>query len=293
MAQSTSNLLNYISLLMHDDDALSKFIVDPITSERKHGVTKAERAVLRRTVAHLSNHAVNGFSMARSHSSYRRSLRLLQNVLHNVGSKMAADAYHHADAEVMERDIDITYSYALNINYPAIPNGETIDFTCKTNEFVNNNFKTPYANQVTYIYRTTEPQITIKYLMDQLVGSTTFEYESSENVVVSIALTYERIGMIADLTNECYDLDDPHNPNPDYVFWFYNVNGTRGDPASGKRGEGNEKSFTQFTIEPGDTAHWQLIAPDQDYGFGPCGKHPSNEYAVAGGEYERNRAVKK
>ena len=47
--KSNSNLLNYISLLMHDDDALKTFLVDPITdAEGKHGITKAERAVLRR-----------------------------------------------------------------------------------------------------------------------------------------------------------------------------------------------------------------------------------------------------
>ena len=80
-----SNLLKYISHLMQDDDALHQFTIDPITdAENNHGLTKAERAVLRRTVHGLSNNSVNGYSMVRSDESYRRSLRLLQNVLHSM-----------------------------------------------------------------------------------------------------------------------------------------------------------------------------------------------------------------
>ena len=74
---------------MHNDDALHKFSIDPITtSEKENGLTKAERAVLRRTIQGLSNNSVNGYSLQRNLDSYRRSLRLLQNVLCNVGSKM-------------------------------------------------------------------------------------------------------------------------------------------------------------------------------------------------------------
>ncbi|MFK7783618.1 MAG: hypothetical protein AB8B56_00810, partial [Crocinitomicaceae bacterium] len=91
MMKSKSNLLNYISLLMHDDDALHAFLTDPIQAEENHGITKAERSVLRRTVAHLSNNSKNGYSVERQLSSYRRSLRLLQNVFHNAESKMTQD----------------------------------------------------------------------------------------------------------------------------------------------------------------------------------------------------------
>lgn len=87
-SHSHSALLRYISHLMQDDEALERYLVDPIThAEGEHDLTKAERAVLRRTVHHLPQTSVNGFSLTRDFASYRRSLRLLQNVLHNVSAK--------------------------------------------------------------------------------------------------------------------------------------------------------------------------------------------------------------
>jgi hypothetical protein len=60
--KTKSNLLNYISHLMHDDDhALHKFSIDPITtSEKEQGLTKAGHTVVRRTIHGLSNNSVNG-----------------------------------------------------------------------------------------------------------------------------------------------------------------------------------------------------------------------------------------
>lgn len=127
MAESNSKLLNYIHLLTHNDDALDHYIVDPIThAEGIHGLTKAERAVMRRVVSGLSNNSANGYSMARNRDSYRRSLRLLQNVLHNVGSKMTSDVVS------MSGEAD-TYPYSILVNYP----DSLGDYTCKHGSDVN------------------------------------------------------------------------------------------------------------------------------------------------------------
>ena len=72
----------FISKLMHDDGALNKFLSDPTNGGQEYGITKAERAVLRRVVGHLSNKSKNGYGIQRDLGSLRRSLRLLQNVLH-------------------------------------------------------------------------------------------------------------------------------------------------------------------------------------------------------------------
>ena len=86
------NLDHFIGHLMSNDQALAQFLADPTNGGKEYGITKAERAVIRRVVSSLSNNAKNGFSIQRDLSSYRRSLRLLQNVLHKHASERIAMA---------------------------------------------------------------------------------------------------------------------------------------------------------------------------------------------------------
>ncbi|MCH2216701.1 MAG: hypothetical protein MK076_01255, partial [Flavobacteriales bacterium] len=91
MSITKQTLDGFISKLMSDDTVLNKFLTDPTNGGQEHGITKAERAVLRRVTAHLSNNSKNGFGIQRDLSSYRRSLRLLQNVLHNHAATHASN----------------------------------------------------------------------------------------------------------------------------------------------------------------------------------------------------------
>lgn len=261
MSKSNSNLLNYINLLMHHDDALHQFLADPIQAEEKHGITKAERAVLRRTVAHLSNNSKNGYSVARQLGSYRRSLRLLQNVLHHVGSKMIQDA----TAQVTSDDDADSYQYSLIVYYPNV--SKDTDFTEMTNSDVQDDYGGPYANntEVYTVNLTSDDSddpanATIQDVLNALkddISYSTVEIDDSDYVLSIQPPDSYKIS--ADLSE--YSLSD------DYVFWFYTINGLANK--SGVSGDAGA-SFADYKLNPNDTVCWQLIAPDAEYGYLPC-----------------------
>ncbi len=277
MRQSNSSLLNFVNLLLSNDDALNTFLVDPITeSENVHGITKAERAVLRRTITHLSNKSANGFTVARHLQSYRRSLRLFQNVLHHVGSKMVQDAIPVNE----EEESSALYTFSVIYNLPMAANGP-VDFTCKTNSFVEQpQYGGPYAvSTPAYTVQLSNPNPTIKDVMDA-VNQRYFGYMPYTTVNIGGKLyvksliplsTYE---IKADLSNSCYDLS---NPNADYVFWFYSINGRANPYNSGGLGA----SFALQKLQPNQTVFWQLIAPDYEYGFQKCSLTEGNKYALS------------
>ena len=273
--KTNSKLLNYISHLMHDDDALHKFSVDPITtSEKEHGLTKAERAVLRRTIHGLSNNSVNGYSLQRNLDSYRRSLRLLQNVLCNVGSKMIMD---YNTLQSQKELVDICPQYiGVIVNVPQSSFkrfGGTLNYTKFTNQQVGN----PYYVHA-YFQIPTNSTMTIKAVLDQLNKTKQLPYATIENSKGELLVngfnpyTYFDDYLIADLTQ--YTLTD------DYAFWFYSINGNAGPQNSGTIGQ----SFANFPVSPGDTIVWQLIAPDAKYGFLSCVPHEDNVYATTARE---------
>jgi hypothetical protein len=263
MSQSNSKLLNYISLLLADDAALERYLIDPITeAEGEHGLTKAERSVLRRTLSHLSNKALHGFSLKRELGSYRRSLRLLQNVLDNVGSKMVQD---EAAARNAQPGLNTQgyYYFVVNVYYPAVTT--STDFTCKDNSYVQG-FGGPYANQTAFfVAKLPIFRPTIQQVMDEvnLSYGNPIPYDTVLNGGVVSSFTLGGNTISADLSNSCYDLK--RNPSADSVFWFWSINGR----ANGKNSRGTV-SFATETLNPGDTVFWQLIAPDSTYGFLPC-----------------------
>jgi hypothetical protein len=265
------NLLNYISHLMQHDDALKTFIVDPITeAENEHGLSKAERAVLRRTVAHLPNTSLNGFSMERTMQSYRRSLRLLQNVLHTSGMDMVHDHVMN-ETEDTETDGLSKFFYRLVVCYPNLAPGSINDFTCKPN---NPNSGYPYQKFTTFLVQSNLPNITIGALLQQVKGRypTRFNFQTvpiGRDPFIS-QITINGITIKADISQPCYD---PATGNS--VFWFYTINGKAG---IGRAGQGGQ-SFSQYPIKNRDTVFLQLIAPDATYGFQSCAPHELNKYA--------------
>lgn len=266
MSKSNSNLLNYIGHLMHDDSDLRRFVVDPITdSEGKWGLTKAERAVLRRTVAGLSNNSVNGYSIDRSLSSYRRSLRLLQNVLHHSGSKMVHSAVNTAGM----------YTYSVVVYYPNAT--ASTDYTCMTNAEVAKSGGSPYAHYIHVPVTLDNSNPTV----EAVLNASGISYGTDDPKVVVNSFTINGITYTAMLHQQdgtvtgCYDLSK--DPNADAAFWFYSING-KANPSTSPSGS---VPFGSTTLDPNDTVFWQLIAPDSTYGFHPCAPHPQNAFAKA------------
>ena len=97
----------------------------------------------------------------------------------------------------------------------------------------------------------------------------------SDGVAVINAFTIGGNTYLADLTNQCYDLGK--NPDADFAFWFWSVNGTAG-PNTPPMGT---VSYKGYPLAPNDTVYWQLLAPDQEYKFAKCEAHPQNHYAKA------------
>lgn len=261
MGNSYSNLGNYVRKLLSDDAALKAFLVDPIgEAEGKNGLTKAERAVLRRTVFHLSNNSKNGYSLERHLGSYRRSLRLLQNVLDNYGSKAVMD---HQKAS---RDADdSSYDYTIEVYYPDV--SKDTDYTCKTNDDVNDDGG-PYAEKNSYTVSLSSDSATIEEVLLEVNKENAdfiFESVSVNGSEYVSAFKIDGLEVSADISNSCYDLAE--NPDADYTFWFYTINGK---PNQGGIPGGEGESFANYTLSSGDTVYWQMIAPDKAYGFQPC-----------------------
>ena len=268
MKKSKSNLLHYIHVLLENDKELRAFIKDPVKAAESdvNGLTKAERSVLRRTVAHLPSTSKSSFAMTRTLSSYRRSLRLLQNVLHNSGTKMMGDVL--SNAPVTE---DSTVFY-LVVNYPNMDSGESLNFTCETNDDVDK-IGGPYANSQFFQIVFGSGSTTVERLV---LGASQafpdiFSYDTvnlknpqGETKPYISSVTINNRTLKADLSNSCYDFTT--NPNADFVFWFYSINGKANKNNSGTAG----MSFADYPLQSGDTVYLQLIAPDAKYGFYPC-----------------------
>ena len=250
-----ASLHEYISKLMTDDKALKDFLIDPIKSaEKDHGLSKAERTVLRRTVHHLSNASKNGYAVSRDMGSYRRSLRLLQNVLHGATAKELAD-----HSETANQHYIVVYYNGLPGNY-----------TGQGNTAVGS----PYAN---YIYGLgTGSTIGEVVSNANVYGSSTpmsSVLKASNSGHASVVTEVEiPAGFTGSGTYSAYPvgLPDPDTGNlPDFVFWFYSINGA--PMPHNQHNYGSEgQSYYDYPLNPGDYVVWQLIAPDVASGFQPC-----------------------
>jgi hypothetical protein len=286
MSKSNSNLLNYISLLLNDDDALNQFLIDPIQAEDDHGITKAERAVLRRTVAHLSNKSKNGYTVSRHLGSYRRSLRLLQNVLHNVGSKIVQDV--HISTE--DSDPSATYSMRLYFPYYDVPG--QVNLTGKTNADVENKYNNAYTYSIPLkaisVSQNKNENVTIQDLMNAYKdyigkdksGNYIFDYKTVliDGVQYVSDIKFGKLEILANISDPRYNLTN--NPKANFVFWFYSISGQSNKGANpgvpGTPGTEGE-SFATKTLSAGDVVSWAVIAPDSEYGFASCDTTEGNK----------------
>ena len=108
-----------------------------------------------------------------------------------------------------------------------------------------------------------------------VMNAANISYQTVSSGALVSGFTIDGDAISADLSNSCYDLSQ--NPDADFAFWFYTINGT-----ANKGGTAGETvSFTEYTLNDGDTVYWQLIAPDAQYGFAKCEPHPQNHFAKA------------
>jgi hypothetical protein len=275
-----SKLDAYLQTLLSDDRALEQFIKDPLVSESpEFGLTKAERSVLRRVVIHLPPTAKSGFSGARSLSSFRRSLRLIQNVLHHSSTAVHANLlsatskaeavvtknFSQANADVNAKKLSSASSQNGGVFYLYVyfPSGGSYNYTNATNADVNQQGG-PYANYRSFQIVFGEGATTVERLL--LGASQAFPNNISYQTVNGTGglpyvseITIDGNSIAADLSQ--YNLSD------DFVFWFFSVNGKPNQ--AGATGM-NAGSFRNVFLNSGDTVFWQLIAPDATYGFQPC-----------------------
>ncbi len=276
------NLDRFIAKLMSDDQALNQFLADPTNGGKEYGITKAARAVVRRVVSHLSNNAKNGFSIQRDLGSYRRSLRLLQNVLHQHS------AQHLAMANVEDSSTAIRIYITGDPSQPGAPY---------------DNPALAYTNFVTYTVAGTFSTIGEAMSFNPPSGAAvndTFPVTVTETVtdqngnVGNLEYTAIYLPMGGTSTNEWYMLsytlsNFASNINGTYElgynvtterqpFWYFSLNGAAISPNSNQGysqtsgvTQGNEaEGFQNFPLNGSVNIDWQPIAADLDYGFGPC-----------------------
>lgn len=222
---------DYLGKLQGDDEELKAFLADPHAAGDKAGLSKAERATLRRVLMGASTASTNGYGIVRPLAAYRQGVRMLQNTLHrSMGAAMATAA---------------GASNAMYVYYSGDPANPSVG---------------PYGNYV-YYYGTGS---TIGELMQNIVKS------GQSLIYADSTLSYPQQGpFIGSFTinGGVYDAPPPQTTQDKGIpFWFYSVNGLPGPNTSG----GNGESYFNHAIKPNDVVYWQDIAPGPQYGFQTC-----------------------
>jgi hypothetical protein len=229
-------LNDYLHKLLGDDDKLKHFLADPVAQCEEHGLSKAERSVLRRVATTASTDSTNGYAIVRPLEAYRQAIRMMQNVLHNnMGTALASGS---------------VASNSLYLYYSGNPSDPTTN---------------PYYYGKAY----SGTGATIGALMENIVATGGgLSYTNATG-------NYPDLGpFIGSFTVEggIYNAPPPFTTKDyDIPFWFFSINGFPGPMNSGKNGQ----SYYDFAINPGDVVYWQVIAPSQDRGFQPCAESTS------------------
>lgn len=266
-----SNLDNYISKLMSSDKELHNFLVDPVrAAQDENGLTKAERSVLRRVLAGISNNSTNGMALVRTHDSYRRSLRLLQNVLHTHGAKTAS---HHAASS--DGDLEgLLTGHVVYLYYGGNPSDPGFN---------------PYGNYVTGYGVPPNNDNTVSGVLanitswrDQNGNAVTVTYGCGATPGSDQGCKSGQYITWFDINGSTYFALPGPSATSRAPFWFYSINGTAVVPTGNYGYDGyvnpyatygyDGQSFQDFSLSnfPNSTIFWQCIAPDVRYGFQPC-----------------------
>ena len=288
MKNSNSNLDQFISKLMSNDKALQQFLADPTNGGKEFGITKAERAVLRRVIGNLSNKSKNGYGIQRDLGSYRRSLRLLQNVLHRHGATHTAITSSTDGLNTYSFHIYITgdpsnpgapydnpsLAYTNYVTYSTSGDfttlGDAMNFNAPTSPVVGDK-KTVTIGTVSDS-QGNAGQLNYTAIYASVGGSTTdFDW---------YMLDFTLSGFSSSI-NGSYTL--PYNATTEREpFWFFSLDGNSISPNSNQGysltpgvTQGMEaEGFSGFPLNGSTNIVWQPIAADMDYGFGPCFQTP-------------------
>lgn len=249
-----TNFNNYLHKLLVDDEALKMFLGDPNGQSDQHGLTKAERAVLRRVVNSASNGSVNGYAIIRPLSGYRQAVRLVQNVMHNNMSAMIAASNN---------------THTLNIYMP------TGALTAGSN---GSSYANPWGEVSTFHGSGT----TIGELMDSVMSDSSngFSFDTEQNEKgekIITAITIKGSTLTAPPPKGITSLSETT------PFWFWTLNGeaTNGATEVGYEpgdtqdrtkiyyGQG-QRSYENVSLSAPSVVYWQVINPSIR-GFGSCG----------------------
>jgi hypothetical protein len=262
----------YLAELMRDDDALFAFLHDPIKASKDAGITKAERAILRRVVAFPSTASSNGYSIIRPLLSYRGGIRMLQNMLHVAAGSQAASVLGSAKSGAladMEPAADASSSdyHTLYVYYSGVPD----------DPFGAHHYG-EYAYRVAY-YGYGQ---TIADVMDTAYDSYGNRLQYTDSAYFKDANNGERI--VSSITipdryanSGTYTAPPPPDPNSldpsassGVPFWFYSVNGyATSGPHYAETGTFGE-SYATFELGANDVIYWQVFLPSTHYGYAPC-----------------------
>ncbi|MEM9337670.1 MAG: hypothetical protein AAGA66_03015 [Bacteroidota bacterium] len=275
-----SKLDTYISKLLSDDEALQAFLVDPVkAAEDENDLSKAQRSVLRRVVANLSTNSTNGYGVVRHLNSYRRSIRLLQNVLH-VERGTAVGNHLQAHAKGATTFIPVYIYYSGNPDQPGNNPGDSqptvnpyqyymlFHGSGDTIDAVMNSARDVYNNKL-------QELITVS---DNNPSHPSDDYGAGALTSVKVPDNYPAPGV--------YEAA-PQDLGSRAPFWFWSLGGTALDPKRyydyinpnayyGSIGE----TFIGQPVGSGQAIFWQVIAPDVVYGFDSC--EPSTVQNVFG-----------
>lgn len=233
---------DYLHKLQSDDLTLKQFLADPANAADAHGLTKAERSVLRRVLVGASTNSTNRYGIVRPLEAYRQGVRMVQNMMHlNIGAMHAATSGN---------------SHALYLYYSPDPSQPGTN---------------PYAHSQVY----TGNGATIGELMKDIAassasGPTRLIYDTVDGKTGPIVLSFTINGAVYQLKPGQSGID--HLP-----FWFYTVNGKAGDPAA--QFGADHESFDGYALPSNAVVYWQAIAPGPDYGFEACVKSDTTHTA--------------
>lgn len=284
------SLDQFIAQLMNNDESLKKFLADPTNGGEEHGITKAERAVLRRTIAHLSNKSKNGYSVQRDYGSYRRSLRLLQNVLHQHSSNHAIGQM--ALSDVAETAVSFHVYFTGNPSEPGAPYTNPalaytnyVTFTGMSNDgTLGSAMSFPNPPPSGNAYTSTPVGVTDQNHNPKKLSYTAIKQDGEWYIETFILTDNDGVS-----NRQVYNL--PFNATTEHEpFWYYSLNGQAIEPnaygyytKNPNATQGGEAvSFALTQLNGATSVYWQAIAPDSAYGFSPCFQHPDTSYIVLG-----------
>ena len=236
----------YLRKLLSDDDALKKFLADPIGSSEAAKLTKAERSVLRRALVGASTASTNGYAIVRPLAGYRQAVAMVYNVMRNQALSMMN--------ATETSSVIIAVSWGPDSSNPGLH---------------------PFLNYAYWISPQTN-SVTIAQAMDAVKNEMSQYSSTNEN----FDLVYnddqkflpKRIIGSFDILGATYSAPPQNRNTSTAPFWFWSINGYPNPNDSGALGESYADSSADSSaiLHPGDIVYWDCIAPGAQYGFGSC-----------------------